>query len=1067
MTSSASQPYSVDWRYIKKVWREITASEYLKEKIDAIPEVVDNVHDRSTDKALSANMWRLLQDQIDELKTPWKFLGNWNASTWLSEISLPDNPYVYWNWDYFVVSVVSQTTNYKPEWIMYTDWVASQTVETWTLWIDDRYMFNGNEWVLIPASQRQIAIDQALSPTSTNPVENRVIKAKIDSMDADIEDKANASSGSTWEQPAWNPGDIYVDEDEDKIYIKWVDEWKDISEQWAVYTAWEGIEITEENVINCTVEWETYEAWKCIEITEQNVINVDGDKEFWEKVTLDILTTETKMQGWYINPSNVWKTAGTYFSWMIPVSQYSQVTIKWNTSMNAFIYVFMKNNNTPTSNADATTWYATWSSRTQVNDAEPHTYQVPSDAQYLYLFWVWASAANDYTPDYVKTEVDTTVTLNLVERVEALEDVVYEEVEPEQEDINWFRWKIISIMWDSISTFAGWIPVADWHNLAHRARYPQANLFTDVKYCWWYKLINNLWAKLWINDSWAWSRVHNSAETNSWDQWPDACMAWLTRITNLWANWTPDLIIYYGWTNDCWAYITPWTFNSSVNYNTVDLTTYKWTTFADAFRDSIMRMQYFYPFAKIIVLLPTYTTSYYTLPELDTYNDLIKEICDYFWVPRFDLRECGINWQNKWTTLWDGIHPTASWADMIERFVRAKLLWTYSLKSGENVTYSITNSIATWVTTDAPHIKAVSEWKSYTATITSDSSISVSILMWWDDISSCYDSSTWVITIPAVTADVEITVTVDSTMTSYTVNHFQQNVDWSTYPSTATETETFSVAKWSSVTPAVNTYTWFTSPATQTVTVQDDWSTVVNYNYTRNQYQLSFDTDWWTPISTQSVYYNADIVIPETTKTWYHLSSDPSQAWTNYPAWWKMPASDLQLVANWIEDWWEPTIDWYTPDYALSSWTWTNSVNVQWYWWTNRLWTGANYRNQPVNMIKFRVSSTKTSWTIEVAWINAVWDSTVSTNIVTASWTSADKDASTNIVTAELSWTIQANYLVVFPSTQPATWALTYTAAGWWWAWFYTDVPVSRRSKTPYSLSWTWALHVQWWYKHY
>ena len=69
MTSSASQPYSVDWRYIKKVWREITASEYLKEKIDAIPEVVDNVNDRSTDKALSANMWRLLQDQIDELKT--------------------------------------------------------------------------------------------------------------------------------------------------------------------------------------------------------------------------------------------------------------------------------------------------------------------------------------------------------------------------------------------------------------------------------------------------------------------------------------------------------------------------------------------------------------------------------------------------------------------------------------------------------------------------------------------------------------------------------------------------------------------------------------------------------------------------------------------------------------------------------------------------------------------------------------------------------------------------------------------------------------------------------------
>lgn len=300
MTSSASQPYSVDWRYIKKVWREITASEYLKEKIDAIPEVVDNVHDRSTDKALSANQWRLLQDQIDELKTPWKFLGNWNASTWLTEISLPDNPYVYWNWDYFVVSVVSQTTNYKPEWIMYTEWVASQTVETETIWIDDRYMFNGNEWILIPASQRQIAIDQALSSTSTNPVENRVIKAKIDSMDANIKNKANASSGSTWEQPAWNPGDIYVDEDEDKIYIKWVDSWKDISEWWwgwwgwGTYVAWPWITIqnntisndlvtsSEEGIASVIDDWEAKNLFDVKQIHREVIWPVDSGDWYFE-----------------------------------------------------------------------------------------------------------------------------------------------------------------------------------------------------------------------------------------------------------------------------------------------------------------------------------------------------------------------------------------------------------------------------------------------------------------------------------------------------------------------------------------------------------------------------------------------------------------------------------------------------------------------------------------------------------------------------------------------------------------------------------------------------------------
>ena len=232
MTSSASQPYSVDWRYIKKVWREITASEHLKERIDAIPDVVDNTHDRSTDKALSANQWRLLQSQIDELKTPWKFLSNWDAATWLATTTLQDDPYVYWNWDYFIVSNVSQTTNYKPTGIMYTEWSASIEVETDTVWVDDMYMFNGNEWVHTPAWMRQIAIDQQLDVTSSNPVENSVVATAIESIETDLDTKSTASSGSTWEQPAWNPGDIYVDEDEDKIYIKWVDSWKDISEWW-------------------------------------------------------------------------------------------------------------------------------------------------------------------------------------------------------------------------------------------------------------------------------------------------------------------------------------------------------------------------------------------------------------------------------------------------------------------------------------------------------------------------------------------------------------------------------------------------------------------------------------------------------------------------------------------------------------------------------------------------------------------------------------------------------------------------------------------------------------------
>lgn len=56
--------------------------------------------------------------------------------------------------------------------------------------------------------------------------------------------------------------------------------------------------------------------------------------------------------------------------------------------------------------------------------------------------------------------------------------------------------KVISIMGDSISTFAGYIPVADGFNREHLARYPQDNLLTDVNETWWMQVVAELDAKL-------------------------------------------------------------------------------------------------------------------------------------------------------------------------------------------------------------------------------------------------------------------------------------------------------------------------------------------------------------------------------------------------------------------------------------------------------------------------------------------------------------------------------------------------------------------------------------------
>lgn len=325
--------------------------------------------------------------------------------------------------------------------------------------------------------------------------------------------------------------------------------------------------------------------------------------------------------------------------------------------------------------------------------------------------------------------------------------------------------KVVSILGDSISTYDGWIPVADGHNLAHRSRYITGTPWYTgtVNDTWWKKLIDITGAELGINDSWAGSRVSNSSAVNTGDVGPDACMAGITRITNLGSNGTPDVIFFYGGTNDAGAGVTLGTFDSTISY-TLDLTTTIWTTFATAYKDAIMRLQHFYPTSHIIVLLPTYTTSYYSIPNLDKYNEIIKEICDYFGVDFIDLRRCGINYANRSTTLGDGIHPTVTGFSMMENYIRAKLFGYMRNDGVVNTVYTVTNNLTLNTNGDA-YITGVSAGNSYTATITGTHLYLVKVRMGGVDVtSSVYDSGTGVINIPTVSGDIIIGDTVSITM---------------------------------------------------------------------------------------------------------------------------------------------------------------------------------------------------------------------------------------------------------------------------------------------------------------
>ena len=88
-----------------------------------------------------------IQEQIDALSGLGRFLSLWDWETWLP-ISFPlSTPYEYHTWDWYMINVVDNTTNYRPSWTEF-DGTASTTVETEATEIGDVYIFDGTTFLL-------------------------------------------------------------------------------------------------------------------------------------------------------------------------------------------------------------------------------------------------------------------------------------------------------------------------------------------------------------------------------------------------------------------------------------------------------------------------------------------------------------------------------------------------------------------------------------------------------------------------------------------------------------------------------------------------------------------------------------------------------------------------------------------------------------------------------------------------------------------------------------------------------------------------------------------------------
>jgi len=306
-----------------------------------------------------------------------------------------------------------------------------------------------------------------------------------------------------------------------------------------------------------------------------------------------------------------------------------------------------------------------------------------------------------------------------------------------------FQGKVISIMGDSISTFAGYIPVEDGYNREHLTRYPQDNLLTDVNETWWMQVVAALDAKLGINESWRGSTLSGATPVTSGDTGENAAMCNLIRIQNMGSNGTPDVILLYGGTNDLAHVSKVGTFDPATAPTEVDLTTKKWDNLADGFVHTLLRMRHFYPDAMIVALLPTYTSSYYSGEKLAQGNAVMADICEHYGIPYVDLRDSGVTASH----LPDGIHPGEEGMDLITNAV-LDLLLEQSLEPGENVVYPVTHELS-HVKASLGHYKGISEGSAFVETLSGEN-LTVTITMGGEDVTARYYAD-GAISIPNVT----------------------------------------------------------------------------------------------------------------------------------------------------------------------------------------------------------------------------------------------------------------------------------------------------------------------------
>lgn len=231
-----------------------------------------------------------------------------------------------------------------------------------------------------------------------------------------------------------------------------------------------------------------------------------------------------------------------------------------------------------------------------------------------------------------------------------------------------YNGKTLSILGDSISTYSGYIPDNN------RSRYPEGDV-DSVDKTYWKKIIDTLGMKLGVNESWAGSLVSWDGTTENNDIGENKHIASTTRISHLGDNGTPDIILIFAGTNDIGHEVEIGEINNLTYAE--DVSNLSVSTFSESYTAMIMRIQYYYPKSKILVLTPCfakYTSyTYYTPDRLNQYINKIIEICEIMGVDVIDTRKTGFNMYNINDLTIDGLHPNAKGMELLSDSILKKM----------------------------------------------------------------------------------------------------------------------------------------------------------------------------------------------------------------------------------------------------------------------------------------------------------------------------------------------------------------------------------------------------------